>query len=463
MMVRFVVVAAAVLAAACGDNIKPPDPNAPDQMLAALEALPNVHDVTEMPTQEAGYTYFVLHFIQPVDHADPTSATFLQEVSLIHTDLAAPLVIQTSGYWDYYLDTPVELTSLLGANQISIEHRFFGTSRPDPADWSKLTIEQMADDEHEIVTSLASLYKGTKLATGGSKGGMTSIFYRRFFPDDVDGTVPFVAPISYGAPDTRYPAFIAQVGSADCRAAVRAAAVELLQNRRAAMVAQATSEAAESGYTYTRTLIGPAVETAIVSVEWSFWQYFGASYCDQVPDVSDSDDDMWQFLDAVSPVSSSDDAQLAQFEAYVYQAYFQLGYPDDGTEDYLMPYEMYGEADYTGDLPVGVAMPTYDGAVAMHDIETWLEGQGDRLLFEYGQWDPWSGGMFVLGNATNSTIYVEPEGTHDSNLENLVATDEAGAFGSLAQWTGVEPTPGRMIHQARRLRVPRLHGRHESP
>ena len=71
--------------------------------------------------------------------------------------------------------------------------------------------------------------------------------------------------------------------------------------------------------------------------------------------------------------------------------------------------------------------------------------------------------MFVLGNAADSTIYVEPQGTHDSDLENLVSTDEAGAFGSLAQWSGVEPTPGRTLHQASRVRVPRLHGRHESP
>ena len=34
---------------------------------------------------------------------------------------------------------------------------------------------------------------------------MTAIYHRRFYPDDVDGTVPYVAPISFGAPDLRYP------------------------------------------------------------------------------------------------------------------------------------------------------------------------------------------------------------------------------------------------------------------
>ncbi|HEY3805096.1 MAG TPA: S28 family serine protease [Kofleriaceae bacterium] len=460
-MVRFLALAA-LLTAGCGDH--GPDRNAPAQLLAALQALPNVNDVTQMPTKQSGFTYFVLHFVQPVDHADPASGTFLQEVSLIHKDLDAPLIVQTSGYSDYYLDTPVELTTLLGANQISIEHRFFGTSRPDPADWTKLTIEQMADDEHAIVTALATVYTAPIVATGGSKGGMTSIFYRRFFPDDVAGTVPYVAPISLGAPDMRYPSFIAQVGTADCRAAVRAAAVEMLQNRRAALESNAMAEAADQDYVYTRVPIGPAVESAVVSLEWSFWQYYGIADCNVVPAVTATDDAMWQFLDAISPVSSSDDDSLAAFEAYDYQAYFQLGYPDDGTDAYLGSYEMYSDVDYDGSLPVGVAAPAYDGGAAMQDITSWLASEGDTMLAEYGQWDPWTGGELALGGAVDSAVYVEPEGTHDSDLEHLGASDESAAFARLAGWTGVTPTlPPATRAAIPRVRVPRLHGRHLSP
>jgi hypothetical protein len=207
---------------ACGDNVTPaPDALAPaTDLLVKLRALPNVHDADEKPTQTAGYHYIVLHFTQPVDHADPASPTFLQEVSLLHKDEAAPLIVHTSGYWDYYLDSPVELTQLLDANQISIEHRYFASSRPANPDWSKLTIQQMADDEHAIVSALRTIYTGKALSTGGSKGGMTAIFYRRFFPDDVDGSVPYVAPISYAAPDTRYPPFIDTVGTDGHRLAV---------------------------------------------------------------------------------------------------------------------------------------------------------------------------------------------------------------------------------------------------
>src|SRR5690349_12486059 len=100
---------------------------APDPaLLAQLQALPGVTAV-ETPSESApsGYRYFVLHVTQPVDHDAPAGATFEQLVSLIHVDRAAPMVAYTTGYDDYVRDHATEPTSLLRANQISIEHRFF--------------------------------------------------------------------------------------------------------------------------------------------------------------------------------------------------------------------------------------------------------------------------------------------------------------------------------------------------
>jgi len=436
-MSRFLVLAALV---ACGDNYAAgPDAEHSDvsaDFIARLRGLPSVHDVTEEATQTPGYHYFVLHFTQPVDHTDPASPTFLQEVSLLHRDTAAPLIVHTSGYWDYYLDRVVELTQVLNANQISIEHRYFASSRPDPADWTKLTIEQMADDEHVIVSQLRTVYTGKAISTGGSKGGMTAIFYRRFFPDDVDGTVPYVAPISFGAPDTRYPAFLATVGTPACRQAVQDIATEMLHNRRAALEARTATQAAQKGYVYMRVSLGPAVESAIASLEWSFWQYYGINACPQVPLVTATDDQLFAFLDTISPPSDSDDEQTGLFDAYYFQAYFQLGYPDGGAT-YLMPYLMYTDADYVASLPT--ALPTYDTGTAMHDIDDFVQQHGERFVFVYGEWDPWTGGKFELGNATDSLRLVQAKGTHGSKLTRLAQTDMNDAFAKLAAWTGVTP------------------------
>src|SRR5258705_13486795 len=103
------------------------------------------------------------------------------------------MVALTSGYDDFIRDRPGEPTRLLSANQISIEHRYFASSRPEqPAqlDWGKLTIKQMAADEHAIIQLLKPIYGATWITAGASKGGMTAVYHRRFFPPDVAGTIP---------------------------------------------------------------------------------------------------------------------------------------------------------------------------------------------------------------------------------------------------------------------------------
>jgi hypothetical protein len=427
---------AAVLGA-CGDNIEPPPDAVSGELVDRLRALPGV-TVTPTETETDGFTYFVLQFTQPVDHEDPDGPTFQQEVSLLHADLAVPMIVQTSGYWDYYLDSPVELTRMLTGNQISIEHRFFGSSRPEPADWSKLTIKQMAADQHAIIRALRTIYGGAFLTTGGSKGGMTAIYHRRFYPDDVDGTVPYVAPLSFAAPDLRYTAFLDTIGPAACRQALRDVAVELLANRRAMVVARATEQAMSGAHAYTRVAIAPAVESSILSLEWAFWQYYGVGMCGDVPVPTASDDALWGFLDQISPPSDNDDAQVAAFDAYYHQAYAELGYPDAGAA-YLDPYLQFTDADYAGALPA--AVPTYDGGAAMRDIDQWVRAEGDRLLFVYGEWDPWTGGKFELGEATDSVSLVQPRGTHGARIGRLVDADELTARAKVAAWTGVSLPP----------------------
>jgi len=436
----------ALALAACGD----PEPSGP--LIDRLRALPGVHDVNQQATQNPGFEYYVLHFEQPVDHDAAGGPTFLQEVSLLHRKESAPMVVWTSGYWDYYHDYSVELTQVLAGNQISIEHRYFAESRPADPDWSKLTIAQMAADEHAIITAFRSVYPGAFVTSGGSKGGMTAIYHRRFFPDDVDGTVPYVAPISFDAPDLRYVPFLDTLGPDACRQAVRDLAVEMLANRRMGMLNKTSAQAVAKAYAYTRIPIGPAVESAIVSLEWSFWQYYGVTYCPMVPATTASDDDLFKFLDVVSPPSDNSDDQIGAFDAYYFQAYYQLGYPDGGAA-YLDPYLIYMDADYDGAFPT--AQPAYDGGAAMNDIDQWVRQDGDRLLFVYGEWDPWTGGKFELGNAKDSLRLVQGMGTHGSHITKLADHDRDAAFAKLEAWTGVKPMiPARV--SARELEMPRL-------
>ncbi len=431
------VAALAVLAlTGCGDNEPAPPP--PD-LLEQLRALPAVASVEEHVTGHTGYRYFELHFDQPIDHDHPDVGHFAQQATLISIDPHAPMVLAHTGYGNWIFDYPVEPTRLLHGNQLVVEHRFFRSSRPTggAGDWAHLTIAQAAADDHLIVTALRPLYDGAWIETGASKGGMTSIYHRRFYPDDVDGTLAYVAPISFGAPDYRYEPHVENLGPPACRQALRDLQAELLRNRRDMLIARATIQASARGHFYTRITLPAAVESAVVALEWSFWQFEGASSCPTVPAVDATDPQVWAFLDQVSPVSSSADADLLEFDAYYFQAEYQLGYP--GTIDQQLDGLLqFGPADYLGADPPGVIPPAY-APEAMADIDGWVKSQGERIIFLYGEWDPWSGGMFELGDAIDSLRVVAPQAPHGAGIEDLTDADRTTVLARLEAWTGVTP------------------------
>jgi PS-10 peptidase S37 len=451
-------IAAALLAGSgCGDNFGPPQMT-PDELLARLRALPGV-TVTPGDAPER-FSYYVLHFTQLLDHRDPSRGTFQQEVSLLHRDERAPspLIVYTSGYWDDERSTPVELTTLLDANQVSIEHRFYGGSRPDTIDWSLLTVDQAAADEHEIIQALHTIYEGAFLSVGESKGGITALLHRSFYPTDVSGTVAYVTPLSFTAPDPRYSAQFDNnlIGTSDCRAKVRGLAMEMLAHRRAQMLDLARTEADQAASTYTRVKLGPAVEAAISGLEWGFWQTAGDGHCDTLPLPTDSDEKLFEFLKATSPVSDYNDEQLRYYEPYYYQSYSQLGYPDY-TMSYLSDQMWYGEVDYLGELPT--AEPAFDSS-AVDRLQTWLEDKetdehdpvtrkdlGKHLLFLYGNWDPWFAGQIVTGEAVDSPTLVQRRGNHFTQLANMDRAFQSEAFAYIQRWTGVEPLLWRLQHQ----------------
>jgi hypothetical protein len=459
-----------VALAACGDDGAPSDPDAPPppvpdapppdadtrDILERLQSLPGVTVYEDTSRYDPTLRYFVMEFTQDVDHTAPGGQTFSQNVTLLHRDVDQPMVAFKTGYANFYLDYPVELTQLLGSNQISIEHRFFATSRPSPADWTLLTIAQAAADEHHVVELLKTIYRGPWVRTGASKGGMTATYHRRFFPDDVVGTIPYVAPLSLGAPDLSYGPFVDAIGPAPCRNALRALQIELLDNRYPAMLAYAQDQAQTEGIVYGRVAIGPAVESAMTSIEWAFWQYYGVTFCSQVPVVGASDAAMWDFLDAVGSVTSSSDQSIAQFEAYYYQAEYELGYPG-GTGAHLAGHTQFTDADYLGAWPEGVAVPTHL-PFAMQDIDQWVQTDGDSLLFVYGEWDPWTGGVYTLGAATDSLLLTVPQATHGAGLVELEAADKAAAYARIESWVGVAPDESRLLKPTglRRPQVPRV-------
>jgi hypothetical protein len=409
-----------------------PDPRDIADRLAAIPGM----IVTEGWTAVPGCRYFELRFEQPADHDRPEAGTFRQFMTLVHCSTAAPMVLVTEGYANYWLDTPMEPTVMLEANQLVVEHRFFGESVPSPPDWRLMTIRQAAADHHRIVGALRPIYGGRWISTGASKGGMTAVYHRRFHPGDIDGTVAYVAPISFGAPDERYLPFVEAGGDPECTSRLREVQHEALA-RRDRMVALLADAAGSTGITF--EAIGglePAFETVVLELPFTFWQYWGSRYCGDVPGTGAGDATLFDFVDTFSGFAGASDEMLGWFLPYYFQAQTQLGYPDvaRGHLADLLRTDVVSLEE--GLLPAG-ATASYDPA-PMRDIQDWVSTSGERLLFVYGEHDPWTAGAFSIDGAVDSFLFVAVDGTHAAAIGDLDPDDRAAARDALARWAEVD-------------------------
>ncbi|MET7419489.1 S28 family serine protease [Dactylosporangium sp. NPDC005555] len=401
-----------------------------------LEAAPGVTVLEEQPVA-APYRFFVLSITQPVDHLRPGAGTFQQRFTILHRGTDRPTVLHTTGYNVPTYAFRSEPTRLVDGNQLSVEQRFFTPSRPDPADWSKLTIWQAATDHHRIVAALKPIYAKKWLSTGASKGGMTSIYHRRFYPSDVDGTIAYVAPQDVvNSEDSAYDRFFTKVGTAQCRAALDAIQVEALR-RRGELVARYEAWAAANARTF--TTIGSAdraFEFMVNGTTWAFWQYSLASDCAGVPPTTASSDDLWAWLDEIYGVDSNTDQGVGPYIPYYFQASYQLGYPDVSLP-HLAGLQHYRGQDRAQSYIPRDLVPHFQ-PLAMGDVDVWVKLFGRRLLFVYGQNDPWGAEPFRLGPGTRDSLsYTAPGANHGANIAKLTSAEAATATSAVQRWADV--------------------------
>lgn len=132
---------------------------------------------------------------------------------------------------------------------IFVEYRYFLESTPEPKDWQYLTAENSADDLHAITTAFKNIYPGKWIATGISKGGQTTLLYRTFYPDDVDISVPYVAPLCYGVEDGRHEPFLHKVSTPENRKKIEDFQLEALK-RKATLLPRFEKYCTEKNYSF---------------------------------------------------------------------------------------------------------------------------------------------------------------------------------------------------------------------
>jgi hypothetical protein len=263
---------------------------------------------------------------------------------------------------------------------------------------------------------------------------MTSTYHRRYFPDDLDGTVADVAPLSFSMDDERYVTFVDQVGGeelAACRAKL-AAFQQTLLDRRDIFMSRVEGEFSRLGSA------SVAYEHAVIETPFAFWQYGNPADpdhgCDRVPSAEATDDEVWEFAAAVNGISGYSDEAFTTFGSYYFQAGTQLGGPGARLDHLNGRQHEYSLGQY---MPPGVRYQ-YSNA-AMRDVERWVRTEATGIMFVYGELDPWTAAAYPQGENSDMHWYMAPGANHGAKFHLLADEDRSAALATLAIWFDRQP------------------------
>ncbi|PKP04303.1 MAG: hypothetical protein CVU11_05360 [Bacteroidetes bacterium HGW-Bacteroidetes-6] len=399
-----------------------------------LENLPGVK-VLEKSAATGFSESYTVYFTVPVNHNDSTQGYFQQRVFISHRSFDAPTVCVTEGYLASYANNAwyiEELADLLKANQIVIEHRFFGKSMPEGCPWEYLNVKQAAADHHQIITMLKTIYKGKWVTTGSSKGGSTAVYHHAFYPNDVDATVAYVAPFTIADEDPRTIDFLKQVGPDSVRAKILNFQRAVLKNRTEVM-------------RYFNIDIANAKDTLVVSPDsaldymvleypFSFWQYCGNQAA--IPSADASPKVLYKHLKSVVPADAYSALDAGGTGAFYTQAYAEVGYygyDSIGLGDLLI----MKSAFISNKVLVPKATPVTYNPDALIFVRDFIKHKGNNIIYIYGADDPWSAAAAEPGQETNALKIVAPGDCHNVRIAGLPDDLRNQVYNRLREWLGV--------------------------
>lgn len=396
-----------------------------EQVLRSIPIVDSFRVIHNDPLFQSTYEVW---FRVPLDHNNPNSPSFPLRGYYSHRSFTRPMVVVIDGY-TMYTSRSNELTRILEANQLTIEHRFFSRSRPkDSIPWSYLNIRQAASDAHLIISHFKPHYQTKWVSTGISKSGQATIFHRRFYPNDVDVSVPYVAPLNFSYEDKRVYEFLSKVGTSECRKKIREFQLALFK-QKSNLLPKLDSLSRKKNWQFSMGL-SRAYDLSVLEYEFAFWQW-GFS-CNDIPNPGSSVSKLFEHWETVNPFTFFEEKEIEKVRPFFFQAMNQIGMYGYNIEPFKRYLPDKQNITFNFTLPKGYA-PSFDSS-AMLDINRWEKDSGNYILYIYGENDAWSSTAVEPGSKTNAVKMVCPGGSHSTRIKDFPRPMRDSIYLTLERW-----------------------------
>ena len=398
-----------------------------------LEQLFPTAKITKIEAKDHFTKAYQLVLNQPLDYNNIEAGTFKQYVYLSHVNEKKPTVLVTEGY--NATPTTYELSKIFKGNQVQVEYRFYGKSRPDTIPWQYLKNDLAVEDYHQLVRKLKTLYKGKWISTGISKGGEMVLIYKSKYPYDVDVAVPYVAPLINTQEDSRTQNHINTIGSEKCRSKIKNYQRLVLKNRDS-VLSKITRYAKEKNMSFTQIPIEEALEYAVLEFPFSFWQWGGN--CNSIPGDSASSNELFETLNSTVGISFYNDQTYNDLLPSYYQHMTELGYYGFDTTPVKDLIKIVHRPTNLRFAPKKVDLtfnPNY-----IKKVRDYVENQGNKILYIYGEYDTWGACAPNPKPHVNALKMVLKGGSHTTRIKDFSNEDKQLIYNKLQNWLGYSVT-----------------------
>ncbi len=372
---------------------------------------------------------FTLILKEPLYHKNPKAGTFKHYVYLSHLGYEKPNILVTEGY--NARPRTYELSKILNGNQIQVEYRFYGKSRPNPIPWQYLKNDQAIEDYHQLVTKLKKLYTGKWISTGISKGGETVLIYKSKYPNDMDVAVPYVAPLINRQEDARTVTHYNTIGTDACRARIIHFQRQVLQNR-ANVLREINTYAAKKNMKFTKMPVEEALEYAVMEFPFSFWQWGGK--CDDIPEENATPKEMFDYLNQIVGISFYNDKTYYDLLPSYYQHMTELGYYGFDTKPVKDLLKIAKKPTNLRFAPKNTDLtynPTY-----IQNVRDYIENRGNKILYIYGEYDTWGACAPHPKPNVDALKMILKGGSHKTRIKDFSKEDQQKIYDQLQKWLG---------------------------
>ena len=367
-----------------------------------------------------------MKIVQNVDGDNADKGTFTQRIFVGLKGLDRPTVIITEGYSAGYGygDSEQELCRLFDANVVLVEYRYFSESIPEPCNWDYLTVENSLRDLHHVRQTIGQIFKGKWISTGASKGGQTTMFYRVYYPEDVDVSVPYVAPLNRSVEDGRHEIFLAKTaGTAEDRATVLKAQQEMLKRR--ATIVPLFKDYCDKHNLKFYLPIEEIYDYFVFEYAFAHFQY--GTPASQIPSLTASDQELLNhFIRVNDPDYFAYPSKYLAFDVQAARELGYYGYSLKGLKKWTVVKNPKGYLNKIM-LPPELRDIKFDPTLYNRTVK-FLKEQDPTMIFIYGEADPWSASgvcdWLDCSKKQNMRVYVQPGGDHGSSIQRMPERDE---------------------------------------